>query len=239
VVYEGGSFQASQVHADTLQAYDIAALQYLYGVPTAQAATYQWSDGQAMSQTIWNNNPGSRIDLSNQTRGNVVDLRAGNKSSIGIRDAYADMPFTKVEYARLKSGGRSISSLVGTPTYTGQNNLTIAKGSQINGATGGSGNDRFFVGQGNASVTGGEGTDVAYLAKKSGYTWRLSADHGTATLSRTDPRTRAITTFASVSLEGIEQVRLWDGKSLKATGSALYNAVAGSASAAPALRAVA
>ncbi len=257
VVYDNGSFQSSQINADTLQAYDIAALQYLYGVPTAQAATYQWSDGQAMSQTIWNNNPDSRIDLSNQTRGNVVDLRAGKKSSIGIRDAYADMPFTKAEYARLKSGGRTLSSLVGTPTYTGQNNLTIAKGSQINGATGGSGNDtfignsgtntldggsgndRFFVGLGNASVTGGEGTDVAFLAKKSGYTWRLSADHGTATLSRTDPRTRAVTTFASVSLEGVEQVRLWDGKSLKATGSALYNAVAGSASAAPALRAVA
>lgn len=249
VVYDNGSFQSSQVNADTFQAYDIAALQYLYGVPTAQAATYQWSDGQAMSQTIWNNNPDSRIDLSNQTRDNVVDLRAGNKSSIGIRDAYGDMPFTKAEYAKLKSGGRSISSLVGTPTYTGKNNLTIAKGSQINAATGGSGNDtfignsstntldggsgddRFFVGRGNASVTGGQGTDVVYLAKKSGYTWSLSADHGTATLSRKDPRTRAVTTIASVALEGVEQVRLWDGKSLKATGIALYNAVSGGAAA--------
>lgn len=256
VVYEGGSFRTSQVNADTFQAYDIAALQYLYGAPTAEAATYRWSDGQALSQTIWNNNPDSRIDLSNQTRDNVVDLRAGNKSSIGRRDAYGDMPFTKAEYARLKSGGRTLSSLVGTPTYTGQNNLTIAKGSRINSATGGSGNDtfignsgsntldggsgndRFFVGLGSASVTGGEGSDVVYLARKSGYTWKLSADHGTATLSRTDPRTRAVTTFASVSLEGVEQVRLWDGKALKATGSALYNAVAGGAPA-QGLRAVA
>jgi hypothetical protein len=80
---------------------------------------------------------------------------------------------------------------------------------------------------------------VVYLAKKSGYTWKLSADHGTATLSRTDPRTRAVTTFASVSLEGVEQVRLWDGKSLKAVGSALYNAVSGSAVPGPGVRAVA
>lgn len=257
LVYDNGSFQASQVNADTFQAFDIAALQYLYGAPTSEAITYQWSDGQALSQTIWNNHPDSRIDLSNQTRGNVVDLRAGNKSSIGLRDAYGDMPFTKAEYARLKSGGRTLSSLVGTPTYTGQNNLTIAKGSRINGATGGSGNDtfignsgmntldggggndRFFVGLGNASVVGGAGTDVVYLAKKSGYGWSLSADRGTATLSRKDPRTRAVTTFASVSLEGVEQVRLWDGKSLKATGSALYNAVAGSGVSGGGLRAVA
>jgi hypothetical protein len=248
IQYDGEGFQASHVNADTFQAYDIAALQYLYGAASSQAATFSWSDGQALSQTLWNNHPDSRIDLSNQTRGNIVDLRAGYKSSIGIRDAYEDMPFSKAEYARLTSGGRKIKSIIGTPTYTGRNNLTIAKGSRINAATGGSGNDtfigngaslntldggsgndRFFVGKGSAAVTGGEGTDTAYLARKKGYTWRLSEDRGTATLSRTDKRTKVTTTFATVSLEGIEQVRLWDGKALKATGRALYSAPAGAA----------
>jgi hypothetical protein len=251
IQYDGSSFQSSTVNADTFQAYDIAALQYLYGAPTSQATTFSWSDGRIMSQTIWSNNANSSIDLSNQTGTNILDLRAGAKSSIGLRDAYADMPFSKAEYARLTSGGRKIKSIIGTPTYTGRNNLTLAKGSQINQATGGSGSDtiigngavsntldggagddRFFVGKGNASVTGGDGTDVAYLAKKTGYTWRLSEDRGTATLSRTNRRTGQTTTFATVSLDGIEQVRLWDGKALKATGKALYNAAAGAPAAA-------
>jgi serralysin len=231
--YANGMFQTSTVNPDTYQALDIAALQYLYGAANSQAATFQWSDGQAMQQTIFNNNSASVLDLSNQTGTNVLDLRAGAKSSIGLRDAYADMPFTKAQYAALTSNGRKLSSLLGVPTYTGANNLTIAAGSTINNAVGGSGkdtivlnanantvdagagDDAFFVTTGNATLTGGNGDDTVYVTKKAGAVWTLSSDNSTLTLSKTDARTHVVTTLQTLNLSGIEHIKYWNGSALK------------------------
>jgi hypothetical protein len=233
VVYNNGMFQASAVNPDTFQTLDIAALQYLYGAASSQQATFQWADGRAMQQTIYNNNTSSVLDLSNQTGTNVLDLRAGRKSSIGLHDAYADMPFTKAQYAALTSGGRKISSLIGTPTYTGANNLTIANGSTINRATGGSGsdsiilnadadtvdggdgNDGFFVTTGSGDITGGNGDDTVFIMKKAGAVWTLSSDHSTLTLNKTDARTHVVTALQTLNLSGIEHVKYWNGSALK------------------------
>jgi Ca2+-binding RTX toxin-like protein len=157
------------------------------------------------------------------------------------------MPFSKAEYARLKSGGKKLSALIGTPGYTGRNNLTLAMGSQIDRAVGGSGkdtfianarmdtldggqgDDRFFLTGGNAALTGGEGDDTVFLKKKAGAVWRLGEDHDSLTLTSTSKATKETTTLATVSLSDIEHVRYWDGSALKATSKALFAAPSGSA----------
>ena len=153
--------------ARTLQGYDIAALQYLYGASTTvQADSYSFDAGGTLSATLWNPNAGSAIDLSNQSGTNFVDLRAGKRSSINIVDPYSDMPFTKAQYATLKSGGKLLSSIIGKPTYTGKDNLLIAPGSQSSVATGGSGADTLVgntIGgtlDGGNLVEGGDGNVI-------------------------------------------------------------------------------
>jgi serralysin len=241
ISFNGSGFSTSSVNPSSLQAYDVAALQYLYGAPASSSATtYSWASGAAFSQTIWNNNGASSIDLSNQTGSNTLDLRAGKYSSIAVRDAYADMgPYNKTTYAALTSGGRKLSSLIGVPGYTGTNNLYLAAGTQINNAKGGSGadtivtnsagntvdagagNDAVFYTGGNGSVSGGEGDDTVYLVKKAGTAWALSADGSTATWTQTNSRTHVTTTLATLSLAGVEHVKFWNGSTLKSTGVAL------------------
>lgn len=239
VIYDNGSFSKTQVNAGTFQRYDIQALQYLYGASsTLTARSYAWDDGLAFSNTLWNPNTGSEINLANQTGVNVVDLRAGKASSIGLRDAYADMPFTKAEYAALKSGGKSLVSLIGKPTYTGQGNLRIAEGSQFTHAVGGSGSDsligntigghldggggddRLYWTGGNLQAIGGSGSDTLMLKKVKGAVWTVAGDGSSATLTRT--KDSQVT--ATVTLSGIETVRYWDGVALKGGAAVLYSA---------------
>lgn len=239
--YNGSAFTVDYLTPATYQSLDIAALQYLYGAPTVSAGTYAYDDQPLMTTTIWNSNANSVLDLSNQTGTNIVDLRAGNFSSIGIHDAYADMsPFNATSYAGLvdPGSGKKISSLIGVPTYTGKNNLSIAKGSNINTVNGGSGQDTIITntssntvdaGDGNdavfvssaaggttTTVTGGNGDDTVYVLKKSGAVWNLSGT--TLSLTQTDRKTQVVTTLTTVELSGVEHVQLWNGKTMKATG---------------------
>ncbi len=241
VAGEGGSLSRQPVHAGSLMGYDIAALQYLYGASTTtSAATYSWATDAAVSQTIWNPNAGSTIDLSNQTKNNVVDLRAGRWSSIGIRDPYADSGYTAAQYAALTSGGRKVSAILGNPTYDGRNNVLIAAGSRITQASGGSGNDtfianrlgntlaggggndRFFWNAGDLSVDGGEGRDVVFVKKVAGARWAFNEDKTALTLTRTADQAA----LGTVSLAGVEAVRFWDGANLRPVGNPLYLATA-------------
>lgn len=245
VAGENNTLSRQPVHASTLQGLDIAALQYLYGASTTtSAATYSWDTDAAISQTIWNPNVGSAIDLSNQTKNNLIDLRPGRWSSMGIRDPYADTGFTRAQYAALTSGGRSVASVLGTPSYDGRNNLFIAKGSRVTEATGGSGhdsfvanvfgntiaggagNDRVFWNGGDLSFDGGEGRDVVFVKKVQGARWSLSEDRGTLTLTRTNAANGETSTLGTLSLAGIEAVRFWDGANLAPVGAALYSATA-------------
>lgn len=256
VMYDNGSFTRNTLNADSLQGYDIEALQYLYGASTTTTAqTYGFDDDPYMSRTLWNPNAGSTIDLSNQTGTNVLDLRGGKFSSIGVRDAYADMPYTKEQFLALKAGnGKALSAIVGKPTYTGQNNLFVAAGSQFTVGKGGSGSDslvantvggnidggggddNLYWSGGNLQATGGQGNDTLLLKKVAGAVWAVNGDGTQATLTKTDAKTRAVTTLATVQMSGIETVRYWNGNALKATGATLY-AAAGSPAATATLRA--
>lgn len=237
IAYNGSSFSTGHVTPDSLQMFDITALQYLYGEAASSATTYSFNEGDIFSRSIWNNNAASTIDLSNTSSANILDLRGGKFSSIGVRDAYADMAphFNKDSYATLTSNGKKLTKLLGVPTYDGGNNLGIAKGSQIRQVVGGSGNDAIIsnglggtaidAGNGddhlflttgtNGSVTGGAGDDTVYVQKTAGAVWSLSG--GVLTLTNT----KTSATLATVNVSGIEHVAYWNGKTTKAAGTPL------------------
>jgi len=231
ISYDGNSFSTSHVTPDTLQMFDITALQYLYGQASSSATTYSFNEGEIFSRSIWNNNAASEIDLSGMSSANILDLRGGNFSSIGIRDAYADMApyFNKESYAELTSNGKKLTKLLGVPTYDGGNNLGIAKGSTINKVTGGGGNDaiisnglsgtvldgangddHFFLSTGTSGdIIGGAGDDTVYLQKVKGALWSLN--NGQLTLTNT----KTSATLATVNIADVEHVHYWNGKKMK------------------------
>ncbi|MGI0483652.1 reprolysin-like metallopeptidase [Geminocystis sp. CENA526] len=232
----GGGLFSYQVNPDSFQNYDIAALQYLYGAPNSAITTFSFNDNMVFSRSIFNNNADSKIDLSAMTQNNIIDLRGGYRSSIGIRDPYEATGMTKEQYKAATSGGVKLSKLLGVPTYSGMNNLGIAKGSQIreviggagsdtivSGAEiggeallkGGAGNDRYFVASGNATIIDTSGdNDTLYVVKKSGTVWTLSEDQ--TTLTQVNKKTNEV--LATINIAGIENIGTWSGKA-KLNGS--------------------
>ncbi len=232
-----GRFTRQSVNPDSLQALDVRALQYLYGAAqSTDPATTTFEPDEVFSRTIWNPNAGSAIDLSNQTRNSVVDLRAGRKSSIAIRDPYAETGMTAAAYA----ARTALKAALGVPTYSGRNNLGIAAGSHFTVATGGSGNDSFVANDegdtisgadgndrvfwtgGDLNVDGGNGADTLFVKRVAAARWSLSEDRSKLTLVGKDADTGAPKTLRTITLAGIEAVKLWDGRSIAQTGKTLY-----------------
>jgi hypothetical protein len=93
--------------------YDVAALQYLYGVnitgSTATNGTFKFSNTGTTLSTIYSAKGTDKIDLTGITRASVVNLNAGTFSSIN----------------QLKPNSTTNTS------YSGNNNVTIAFGSKI------------------------------------------------------------------------------------------------------------
>ncbi|MBC7906150.1 MAG: M10 family metallopeptidase C-terminal domain-containing protein [Rhodospirillaceae bacterium] len=117
----------------TPQLYDMAAVQYLYGANKATNAgdtVYQWSNAKASVMTIWDGGGNDTMDGSNQTVNCVLDLRAGQFSSIGVYN--------------------------GAPA---KNDVTIAFGVVIEKAVGGSGNDTIIGNDAANVLVGGSGAD--------------------------------------------------------------------------------
>ena len=167
-------YGASGISANpqTLMAYDIAALQYLYGAnrnPTntealAKRQTTTFTDGWAGLETLWTPQ-GASIDLSAMTKDNVVDLREGAFSSIGST----------------------------------KNNVSLAYGSKISGVTGGSGADKVYsAANGTMTLNGGAGTDTLYLAG-SAKEWTLNGATYTRKVGGKVVATVAATGFETVA----------------------------------------
>ena len=100
------------VNPTTAMVYDVAALQYLYGVnKTASTATngaFTFTAGKNYLQTLWSATGNDTIDLTSLTNASRVDLNAGAYSSINI----------------VAPSSRSY--------YSGNNNVGIAYGAKIN-----------------------------------------------------------------------------------------------------------
>ena len=167
-------YGASGISANpqTLMAYDIAALQYLYGAnrnPTnaealAKRQTTTFTDGWAGLESLWTPQ-GASLDMSAMTKNNIVDLREGAFSSIGNT----------------------------------KNNVSLAYGSKIASVTGGSGNDDIYAAEsGTMTLNGGAGADTLYLAGTS-KEWTLNGTTYTRKIGGKVVATIAATGFETVT----------------------------------------
>ncbi|MBF8274216.1 MAG: hypothetical protein HW380_3321, partial [Magnetococcales bacterium] len=140
---------------DEFQLYDIRLLQYLYGDNLTTRVgdnVYTWDVDPRMQDAIWDGGGTDLLDASNQTGTNLLDLRPGYFSSVGIVDPYAVLAS---DYSR----NSTLMNLEGN-IYNGTNNLVIAFGVTIENATGGA-NEDILNGNEVANVlTGGAGDDV-------------------------------------------------------------------------------
>ena len=127
---------------------------------------------------------GGKIDASAMTLSNIIDLRAGYFSSIGIQ-GNLNLP----------------TDIAGFQTYTGMNNVAIAYGSAVIEAVGGSGNDAFYVNSGNDTIDGGAGTDVANL-------FGVESDWSIVTVGTTKTATNK--NGAIETLKNIETIAYYD-----------------------------
>ena len=136
---------------------DVAAIQDLYGVNAATTAgdtTYRWDTSPLMLQTIWDGGGSDTIDAGNQVLPCVIDLQPGGTSSIGLRQTDADKRLGMPDWA----------TQAPTPTYDGSDNLTIAAGTVIENAIGGSGKDTLTGNDANNELWGGGGNDLVWGA---------------------------------------------------------------------------
>ena len=181
----GVSYSWTSINPQSFMLYDIEALQYLYGSnKTTGYQTVTFAADYKGMQTIWAPT-GGKIDASAMTLSNLIDLRAGYFSSIGIQGP-TNLP----------------ASIAGNQTYTGMNNVAIAYGSAINDAVGGSANDVFYVNKGNDNIDGGAGTDVVYLYGSAG-DWTIT-ETGTTKVAVNK------TTSATETLKNIETISYYD-----------------------------
>lgn len=169
VTVAGGISSASYLNPSTFMSYDLAALQFLYGVNT----TGQVNGGEALSgdditgttdfqtntfdddwrgfQTLYA--PDSiedfTIDLSGVTAKNIIDLRPGAYSSINVLPSTVRASLSR-EMQRYQ-------------TYTGFNNVALSYGSQVDAVVGGDGSDTYFVGGDSIEISDNGGVNTVKL----------------------------------------------------------------------------
>jgi Ca2+-binding RTX toxin-like protein len=128
-------YSGSTIEAYGPMLYDILAIQYLYGANMTTRAgddVYTFQTDKEYLECIWDAGGHDTIDLSNQFRNQVIDLREGTFSSIGI-----------------KNNGQ-----------TGNGNVAIAFNVTIEDAVGGSGHDKITGNNADNSLEGGIGNDI-------------------------------------------------------------------------------
>jgi hypothetical protein len=193
------TFTPQYVYPQTYMSYDIAALQFVYGVGDGQGISNyqvnQFSADWSGMQTLWLPSDGS-IDASRTTRSNIIDLRAGAFSSINLTS--------------LSDLNAIPSALRKQVTYMGLNNVSLAYGSEVSDVKGGSANDTFYDAAASGEVTidaGAGANDLVYLAGTAS-DWIRSNDGASYTSSKLS---------RTVNLRGIDTVRYYDANTYKTT----------------------
>ena len=206
--------------------YDIAAIQYLYG------ANMTWHDGDDVYQfttdkeyfeCIWDGGGHDTLDLSLQSRNQVIDLRAGTFSSIGVKNN-----------GQTGNGNVSIAFKVEIEdAIGGSGHDKITGNTAANGLNGSSGNDTIVAGAGNDTLDGSLGVDSMNgeagndLYKVNAVTDKVielltqAAGGGIDTIE-------SEATYSLALLANVENVTLV-GNALNATGNAQVNTLTGNA----------
>jgi serralysin len=144
--------------------YDIAAIQQLYGAnfsTRSDDTTYFWNDPDSpfwkdptkpFMMTIWDGGGNDTISAANQSLDSLINLNAGQFSSIGHLNKTYFFDIEKKAYLR-DSTGKKLED----PQE--KYNLAIAFGVTIESAVGGIGNDTIIGNDVNNILQGGDGDD--------------------------------------------------------------------------------
>ena len=192
-------YSASTVNPSTYMMFDMAALQFMYGVGNGQGTSdYQVTSFNADwsgMQTLWMPENGV-IDASAVSNANIIDLRAGAFSSINVIPKSITDSFP--------------ASLKTAATYMGLNNVGLAYGSQVVTAKGGAAGDVFYTSAAaDVTIDGGDGNDTVYLAGTAADWVQSQGTYTNAKLSR------------SVSLSNVEVVKFYNADTYATTHSRL------------------
>ncbi len=214
-------YSGATIEAYAPMLYDIAAIQYLYGANMETGKgddVYTFLTNKEYLECIWDAGGHDSIDLSNQTRNQVIDLRAGTFSSIGIKNN-----------GQTGNGNVSIAFNVtiedavggtGHDKITGNDVANMLDGSIGNDTLiGGAGNDTLDGAQGADSMTGGLGDDL-YLVDNAGDKVIETAGQGFDTV-------KSMVSFNVGAGSVVELLELVGAGNLNATGSASANTLIG------------
>ncbi|MDQ7091203.1 MAG: DUF4214 domain-containing protein [Methylococcales bacterium] len=177
--------------------YDILAIQFLYGkniTTNSNDTLYQYPEGSVL-ETVWDTGGIDTFDLSNQNLDSIINLNAGEFSSIG-----------DIVYEMNNNGELNPISQVAV------DNITIAYGVEIENAIGGNGDDeiignhlanRIIGGNGDDYIEGNKGIDtVIYTENSDLYT--IETNENTLFITLNDSSNETDT------LDGIERLQFND-----------------------------
>jgi hypothetical protein len=208
------------VYREQLAVYDIQTLQFLYGASSAAAADNVYSFGNTPFRTTIADNAGTdTIDASAATLGSTIDLRPEAFSSIAVRSSEQWIDLLMAGVSSPQANDRAFLAGVlqehAGDVYTGVNNLSIARGTVIENALGGAGDDviignsadnRLTGNGGNDRIDGGAGFDTAvYSGSFSAFQLVRAADGSLQVTS-----TGAQAWQGSDTLTGIEALQFGD-----------------------------
>ena len=193
------------IYASTPMLYDVATVEYLYGVSTTTRSTdttYSWSASPQILETIVDSGGVDVIDASNQVRSNIINLNAGSFSSIGYWDRSQQLSYYQGLYGGTTAVqlGTLIDNVnraygVSDVLYAGEDNVAIALSAVIENAIGGAAADtitgnsidnRIKGNGGNDAIDGGGGIDTVvfngnyadYTITQSGANWVVQDNAG-------------------------------------------------------------
>ncbi|QJE73268.1 hypothetical protein HHL28_09350 [Aerophototrophica crusticola] len=164
------------VRPQTLQLYDIAALQHLYGANMSYKTgndVYKLAGLKDYVATFWDAGGTDTFDATGETRSATINLNEGAFSSVGAKGSTAAVNNIAVAFgAKIENanGGNAGDKLVGNAL----NNVLRGNG----------GDDTITGGAGNDTIDGGTGTDTAtYKGNLSGF--KFAMDGGTLVMTST------------------------------------------------------
>jgi len=159
----------STLYPATQMLYDVAAIQFLYGANGATRSgddTYAFDAATPFFRTLWDGGGNDTISAGNFTEAVKIDLVPGQLSSLVIVTDQLPPGFSGPMF-----------------DYVGENNLTIAFGTTIENARGGSGNDTLAGNDAGNSLGGGGGDDLLYGgAGNDLFDWESDARAGADTM---------------------------------------------------------